>query len=186
MASPKKASPAKISKKLERACHEYTVDLNWSGAMLRAGYTERTARSHGANYFARADVQTLIAQLSAEQMQRSDHDGDDVIERLNAIAHYDLRDIFETQLVEIPGKEPMKTWGVKDFEDIPPKALKAIKEIKIIPPSANGPGKIEVKLKNDLQALELLGRHYQLFEKNSSQGVEFHMHMDLGDDNAET
>ncbi len=183
MASKEKASAASISKKLERACHEYTIDLNWSGAMARAGYSERTCHSHGSKYFARPDVQSLIAQLSAEQLQRAERDGDDVIARLEAIAYYSVKDVFQSELIEVQGQEPIKTWGVKDLEDIPDDALKAIKEIKVVPPSQYGPGKIEVKFKNDLQALELLGRHYQLFEKNSSQGVEFHMDVNLGDNN---
>jgi len=174
-----------LSKKLELACHEYLVDLNWSKAMQRAGYKRSTAKNSGTRYFERVEVQALIDELMDQRKERVKRDGDDVIKELESVAYSNIMDLFESE-VEGEGEfNESKSLVLRDLSGLPCSVTAAIRDIKITPASAQAPGKIEIKLHNKLSALEALGRHFQLFEKGADQGIEFHMHMDLGGDSAD-
>ncbi len=169
-----------ISHKLELACHEYLIDLNWSKAMQRAGYKESSARSSGNRYFARPEVQALIDELMVQRKERIKRDGDDVIKELECVAYSNIMNLFECEMGREASLNTSKALVLKDLGDLPNSVTAAIRDIKIIPASDLAPGKIEIKLYSKLTALEALGRHFQLFDKGSDQGIEFHMHMDLG------
>ncbi|MEY8241736.1 MAG: terminase small subunit [Cycloclasticus sp.] len=169
-----------ISKKLELACHEFLIDLNWSKAMQRAGYKESSARNSGNRYFARPEVQALIDELMAQRKERIKRDGDDVIKELECVAYSNIMDLFEYEVEDEADLNESKALILRDLSGLPCSVTAAIRDIKITPASSQSPGKIEIKLHNKLSALEALGRHFQLFDKGADQGIEFHMHMDLG------
>ena len=172
-----------LSKKLELACHEYLVDLNWSKAMQRAGYKRSTAKNSGTRYFERVEVQALVDELMAQRKERIKRDGDDVIKELECVAYSNIMDLFECEMGGETSLNANKVLVLKDLSNLPNSVTAAIRDIKITPASDLAPGKIEIKLYSKLIALEALGRHFQLFDKGSDQGIDFHMHMDLGNVN---
>jgi len=171
-----------ISKKLELACHEYLIDLNWSKAMQRVGYKKSTARNSGNRYFSRPEVQALIDELMAQRKERIKRDGDDVIKELECVAYSNIMDLFEYEVIDEADLNESKALVLRDLSGLPNSVTAAIRDIKITPASDLAPGKIEIKLYSKLTALEALGRHFQLFDKGADQGIEFHMHMDLGEE----
>ncbi len=181
MAAQKKR-PSQLSPKLRMACQEYTIDLNWSAAMVRAGYSEKTA-TKGSEYFKRPDVQALVAELSAARIQRIERDGDDVIEGLEQIAYGNVMDVFEYQPVHDDDPSGEQMLALKDLEKLPKSTTAMISSIKVTPPTAYSGAKTEVKFYSRLNALEMLGRHHQLFEKGTNGGIDFVMEMDLGNGN---
>ncbi len=91
-----------------------------------------------------------------------------------------IMDLFECEVVDEVILNESKSLVLRDLSGPPCSVTAAICDIKITPVSAQAPGTIEIKLHKELSALEALGRHFQLFEKGADQGIEFHMHMDLG------
>ncbi len=169
-----------LSTKLELACREYLIDLNWSKAMQRAGYKKSTAENNGSKYFERSEIQTFINELMGARVERLERDGDDVVKELGHIAYSNLMDVYEYNQTSEEDPYAAKELVLKDLEKLPRSVMSAIKDVKITAATALSPYKVEVKFYNRLQALELLGRHHNIFEKDSNSGIEFHLSMDLG------
>ncbi len=170
----------KISRKLELACYEYLIDLNWSKAMQRAGYKKSTAVNSGNKYFEKTEVQAFIDERLAQRVASIECEADDVIRELEYVAFSNVKDVFQS----LKDSDGNVGWTVKDLEQMPRSVAASIRELKSLPATSIGPGRLEVKFHNKLAALEALGRYFQLFDKNTTQGIEFHMNMDLGGDEA--
>lgn len=70
---------AKLTDKQELFAREYLKDLNATQAAIRAGYSEKTARSVGSENLTKPDIQEYIAQLNQERMNRVQIDADYVL-----------------------------------------------------------------------------------------------------------
>ncbi len=94
---------SKLTAKQDLFCKEYLVDLNATQAAVRAGYSERTAKSQGARLLTNVDVAERIQQLMTERSKRVEIDADWV---LNGIK--DLTDSL------VASEDPSKAY--KGFE----------------------------------------------------------------------
>ena len=54
----------KLNPKQESFCREYIIDLNSAQAAIRAGYSEKTARTIGSKLLTNIDISEKIQQLS--------------------------------------------------------------------------------------------------------------------------
>lgn len=70
---------AKLTDKQELFAREYLKDLNATQAAIRAGYSEKTARSVGSENLTKPDIQEFIAHLNKERMDRVQVDADYVL-----------------------------------------------------------------------------------------------------------
>ena len=59
----------KLTAKQQRFCEEYPVDLNATQAAIRAGYSERTARSQGQRLLTHVDIQKVL-EIGREELSR--------------------------------------------------------------------------------------------------------------------
>ena len=75
-----------MTAKQERFVQEYLVDLNATQAALRAGYSEKTARSIGAENLSKPDIEKAIADALEARRLRTEITQDRVLEELAAIA----------------------------------------------------------------------------------------------------
>lgn len=57
---------SKLNAKQEQFCREYVVDLNAAQAAIRAGYSEKTARTIGSKLLTNIDITKKIQALSAK------------------------------------------------------------------------------------------------------------------------
>lgn len=64
---------------------EYLIDLNATQAAIRAGYSERTARSQGSENLAKPDIQSAIAVAMKERGDRLSLSGDFVVSGLREV-----------------------------------------------------------------------------------------------------
>ena len=81
-----------LTRKQHRFVTECLVDLNASqAALLRAGYSARTAPQQGSRLLKNVDVQTAIATQQSQQLQAVEVRIEDVLRDLKAIAHTDLQ-----------------------------------------------------------------------------------------------
>lgn len=71
-----------LTPKQERFVAEYLKDGNATRAAIAAGYSEKTARSTGAENLTKPDIAAAIAKAQSERTERTKIDIDYVIQRL--------------------------------------------------------------------------------------------------------
>ena len=74
-----------LTPKRERFVQEYLIDLNGSAAAIRAGYSERTARSQGQRLLTNADIQAAVQVAMADRAEKTGVDTEYVVTNLKEI-----------------------------------------------------------------------------------------------------
>lgn len=141
----------KLTDKQEMFCREYLIDLNATQAAIRAGYSERTARSIGQRMLTNVDIDKRLSELKGDRNERVSVNADYVLDRLMQIDQLDVADILDENGDLLPVREWSKAWRT---------SVNAIEVIQM----SKGDMDIEtflkkVKLPDKLKNLELLGKH---------------------------
>lgn len=141
----------KLTDKQEMFCREYLIDLNATQAAIRAGYSERTARSIGQRMLTNVDIEKRLSELKGDRNERVSVNADYVLDRLIQIDQLDVADILDENGDLLPVREWSKAWRT---------SVNAIEVIQM----SKGDMDIEtflkkVKLPDKLKNLELLGKH---------------------------
>ena len=126
---------------------EYIKSLNATDAAIKAGYSEKTARSQGSRLLTNVDIQKAIQQAKAEREERTKIDADYVLKRLVEIDQMDVLDIMDDQMKIRPVNEWPKVWRqyVVNLENL---------EL------SDGEGCFKkIKWPDKVKNLELLGKH---------------------------
>ncbi|MFT4170586.1 terminase small subunit [Dysgonomonas capnocytophagoides] len=147
----KQADNKKLTDKQEMFCREYLIDLNATQAAIRAGYSERTARSIGQRILTNVDIEKRLSELKDDRNERVSVNADYVLDRLIQIDQLDVADILDENGELLPVKDWSKAWRT---------SVNAIEVIQM----SKGDMDIEtflkkVKLPDKLKNLELLGKH---------------------------
>jgi len=132
----------------EKFVQNYLLSGNATQAALAAGYAEAGAHVTGSRLLRHAKVQAALQQARAERSQRFRVEADAVVERLAQIALGDLRQVVD--------------WDEKRLRVNPPEKLSE-EALALISEVIETPGGVRVKFKDQLKALELLGKHLGLF-----------------------
>lgn len=127
---------------------EYLVDLNATQAAIRAGYSKRTAGSQSCDLLKRPRIQDAISRGAQKRAERTELKADDVVRELMLLGFSDVGDAFD----ENGRMRPLREMG-------PTRRVLASVEVD---DREEGPVR-KVRLWDKLKALELLGRHLQLF-----------------------
>lgn len=162
-ASSKKDSE-KLSDKQERFCREYIIDLNATQAAIRAGYSPKTANAQAAQMLSIAKVEKFIKNLQAKIGEELEISAERVIKEFAKIGFADLEEFYDENGQLKPVKSLKKTQSA---------AIKGIKVRETTVHTKKG-GKItkvdtEFILHDKLSALESLGRHLGIYEKDNKQ-----------------
>lgn len=144
---------AKLTPKQAEFVRQYLVDLNATAAAIRAGYSERTAKSQGQRLLTNVDVSAALAAAQAEREQRTEITQDRVVSELARIAFADPRDLME--------------WGpsgvkLKDSADLTKEQAASVAEVSET--TTKDGGSLKLKKHDKVKALELLGRHMGMFK----------------------
>ena len=126
---------------------EYIKSLNATDAAIRAGYSEKTARSQGSRLLTNVDIQNAIQEAKAERQERTKIDADYVLRRLVEIDQMDVLDIMDDQMKIRPVNEWPKVWRqyVTNLENL---------EL------SDGEGCFKkIKWPDKIKNLELIGKH---------------------------
>jgi phage terminase small subunit len=75
-----------LTDKQKRFCEEYLIDLNATQAAIRAGYSQKTAHSIGAENLIKPEVQEHVALLQKERSERVQVSADWVLRRFKDIS----------------------------------------------------------------------------------------------------
>jgi phage terminase small subunit len=93
-----------LTPKQKKFCQEYLVDLNATKAAIRAGYSEKTAKSQGQRLLTNVDLQEYLHFLMDERAQRTRANADEILERLDYIAKTAPKDNDKLRALELIGR----------------------------------------------------------------------------------
>lgn len=145
-----------LTAKQERFVSEYLVDLNATQAAIRAGYSEKTARSIGVENLTKPDIQTEIQKALDERAKRVEITQDRVLQEYARLAFFDPRKLFDDE------GNPKHITELDDDTAAALAGLDVVKEVD--PDSGDVTYTKKYKLTNKLGALDSLGKHLGMFD----------------------
>lgn len=83
----------KLNDKQKRFCEEYLKDLNGTQAAIRAGYSEKTAKSIANENLTKPDIQTYIQELQADIQKRNEISVDEIVQNLIEIKNRCMQNV---------------------------------------------------------------------------------------------
>jgi len=155
----------KLTDKQQKFCQEYIVDLNATQAALRAGYSAKCINFQGPKNLVKPCIRNEIQRLKAERSERTQIKADDVVLELAKVAFSNIEDYLT---VDDKGETHLKS-----FEGIKRDVLAAIESIKINTTKNKDDSReyttTQFKLHSKLNALEQLGKHLGIYDKDNAQ-----------------
>lgn len=146
-----------------RFCQEYVIDLNGSQAAIRAGYSKHSSKERASKLLTLPNVIAEVKRLQEAILKRNHISADAVIAELAKIGFHNVQDFISK------GNE------VRDLTTIPREHAASVSSIRVTERKI-GTGKTAVKetttafkLHDKRAALETLGKHLGIFEKDNDQ-----------------
>jgi len=134
----------KLPAKQQRFIEEYLIDLNATQAMIRAGYSSKTANEQGSRLLANVNIQEELAKGKQKQAEKADVDAQYVLSNLKIIAERCMQQ-EEVQQFDYITKELIGTGEYKFDSSGATKALELLgKHLKLFT------DKKEVKIDGDI------------------------------------
>ena len=156
-----------LTAKQQRFVDEYLIDLNATQAAIRAGYSERTARSISNENLTKPDIQAAIEKGMQARSGRVEITQDMVLRELAKIGFSDIRKVVrwgETQVRMVDGEDdspedmvPYHGLALIDSTEVDDSTAAAIAEV------SQGRDGLKVKLHDKKGALVDIGRHLGMF-----------------------
>lgn len=156
-----------LTAKQQRFVDEYLIDLNATQAAIRAGYSEKTARSISNENMTKPDIQAAIEKGMQARSGRVEITQDMVLRELAKIGFSDIRKVVrwgETQVRMVDGDDdgpedmvPYHGLALIDSTEIDDNTAGAIAEV------SQGKEGLKVKLHDKKGALVDIGRHLGMF-----------------------
>lgn len=152
-------SKKKLPKRQIRFCEEYVIDLNGTQAAIRAGYSKKTANEQAVRILANVSVKKKIAELQKALRETSQITAEMVIKELAKIGFSNIQDYINNSN------------SITDLKKIEVDKAASVESIKIVETEWDGGSKVSTtfKLYDKVSALEKLGRHLGIFEKDNRQ-----------------
>ena len=135
---------------------EYMIHRNGTKAAIAAGYAPRSASVTSCRLLRNAKVQSTVAELTDERLDRLEITADTVLQELAKIAFANMKDYLA---VETDGSISV------DVSQISPNQASALADLRI-DVFVSEKGRIRrrrVRLASKTRALELLGKHLKLW-----------------------
>ena len=155
---------SQLSRKMERFCNEFIIDMSVTGAAVRAGYSEKTAAQQGSRLLRKPEVAALVRRLHKEKLDRVDLRAENVIKELATIAFSDVRSLLDSagQLVPV--------------HLLPDEAAASIASFDVTT-AGNGQTRISrIKTWNKVAALEQLCKHLGLLRPEQHEHLHAVVH----------
>ena len=145
----------------DRFVDEWLIDFNGTQAAIRAGYSERSARSIAGRLLTKDNIQAEISRRQKDLQRRTEVTQERVVKELARIAFANIADYLhvETQTrTKDDGTEV--TYQTVMFNETQELSADQRAALAVVKQSVNG---FEIKLHDKIKALELLGRHIGMF-----------------------
>lgn len=161
MAKKKPVKKSEFTPKQIRFCQEYVIDLNGTQSAIRAGYSKKTAKEQATRLLTNVHVQSKISELQKNIGNRLEVTAERVIAELAKVGFSNIQDYLDQ------GNE------VKDLTTIDRDKAACVESIKIQESETQfGTSRsVSFKLSDKISALEKLGRHLGIFEKDNKQSA---------------
>ncbi|WP_166168006.1 terminase small subunit [Acinetobacter sp. SA01] len=130
---------ANLTPKQQRFVEEYLIDLNATQAAIRAGYSEKTAKSVGHENLTKPDIQKAIQEAQNKRTERTEITQDYVLSNIQKV----IERCMQQEAVQARDGSPLLVEG----------------------PEGNLACLFEFKEAGALKGLELLGKHLGLFKE---------------------
>ena len=161
-------APSRLTPKQERFIEEYMVDLNATGAAVRAGYSPKTAKSIGLENLTKPAITKEITAARERLSKQTLVNTQRVLLELCCLAFYNIADMMDENDVLLP---------VSQMKEQTQRAITSVKQTRRVIASADGTEQVadittEYKLGNKDAALEKLARHLGLFKEDNAQTAE--------------
>ncbi len=166
----------KLNDREELFCLEYLLDLNGAKAARRAGYSAPTAAQAAARMLSKVNIQERIADLMEERRGKAKVDAQWVVDQLADIAQTSMADLMSWS------QDGMR---LRDSDILTPAQRLAVKGISITQTREIEPGasddsdteyevtKIKVDMNDRIRALQMLGQHLGVFDRNDKGLTKF-------------
>lgn len=161
-----------LTDKQRRFAEEYPKDLNATQAAIRAGYSEKTARSIGQENLTKPDIQAAIQEQLDERSRRTEITADRVLMEYARLAFSDMREFLEWGPSGV-------TW--KDSEKLPPEAAACVAEVSET--ISEGGRTRRFKLHSKTSALHDVAKHVGMFPKDGAPPVNVNVNVGSAEPN---
>lgn len=94
----------RLTAKQKKFVDEYLIDLNATQAAIRAGYSEKTARTQGNRMLTNVDIQNYLVKRQNKCQERTEITQDMIIDELAKIGLFDLTDEEMAGLIKASDK----------------------------------------------------------------------------------
>lgn len=149
----------------KRFADRYFETLNGKESAIYAGFSEHTAKQQAWQLLQLEEIQEYLTALKAEYSEKTGITRQRVLDEYAKIAFFDIREVFDVDggLVHI-----------KQMDDKAAGAISSIKSSEEWGEDDNGDRTVigtlkEVKVFDKIRALQDLGKHLGLFEKDNDQ-----------------
>lgn len=147
-----------------RFTYEYMVDHNATQAAIRAGYSAKTAYSQGQRLLKKVEIRKVIGEATERQNCRIEITADRVLQEIAKIAFFDPRKLFDRY------GNPK---GINEIDDDTAAAIAGLD----VDTKTDGESDLltitkRIKIADKQKALDMLGRHYGLFDGKRPDGSE--------------
>ena len=149
----------------KRFAEKYFETLNGSESALYAGYSSKTSAEQGYQLLKREDIQQYLSELRKKEAKKHNVTKERLIEEYAKIAFFDIRDIYN---------EDGNLVNIKDLDSKSAGAIASIKSFEEYETDKAGNKNLigtnkEVRVFDKIRALQDLGKHLGLFEKDNEQ-----------------
>ncbi|WP_213732647.1 terminase small subunit [Citrobacter europaeus] len=154
---------AKLTDKQELFAREFIKDLNATQAVIRAGFSEKSARNQAYRLMTNDDILNRIAELKASRNEQVGVDAAYVLRRLTEIDQMDVFDILLANGELKPIKDWPKVWRT---------TLSGMDVVEMA--SADSAALLKkIKWPDKVKNLELLGKHVtvQAFKEQTATEI---------------
>lgn len=138
----------------QRFVDEYLIDLNGKAAATRAGYSPKSAVITASQLLAKPHIRQQIDKVMAERSERTKITADMVVQELAKVAFGNTKQIVSW------GADGIILRESSELTEDEAAAVASVEETKT---------GLKVKQHDKVRALEALGRHLGIFEKDNKQ-----------------
>lgn len=168
---------AALSEREKKYCDAYLVHFNGTRACIEAGYSKNSAHTQSTRLLKKANIQKYLAEKKKKVATRLEISQKRTLTELGRIAFSDIRNYFN------------EDGSLKKLHELSEEAAAAVSmtEVELRPGNVvKGKSKdvsarsttTRIKLWNKEKALEMLAKHFHIFEEIKPDG-ETHNHFDL-------
>jgi len=149
-----------LTDKQKRFCREYVIDSNGTQAAIRAGYSKKTADVQAVRLLGKVKVKNLVKELQQKVAGKLEITAERTIAEIARIAFGNVPSLFN------------QDGTLKKFSELTSDQIALFSSIesdeKNIGSKRTGITK-KIKVWDKTKALEMLAKHFGLFEKDNAQ-----------------